>query len=180
MPRRTSGRLRPRQSAGRYPPPKPLLMLPGAEFLHPIGGGARFRPEAPGETEHRQRARRLPRRRRRAFLPLQPGQQLPGMRLIQLFHLLNDHLDCAHVGSVAPAGNVANSTIGNGALVSKPNGAKIARMLCIYSYLRLLTAGSLVRISLRVMAWRRATVSVTLRLAAIACLAAWYCSWDKA
>src|ERR1019366_8119867 len=67
-----------------------------------------------------------------------------------------------------------------GVLVSKPNGAKIACIFIIHNSLRLLTAVSLVRISLRVMAWRRATLSVTLRLAAIACLAAWYCSWDKA
>ena len=46
------------------------------------------------------------------FLPLQPGQQLPGMRLVQLFHLLNDHLNCAHVGSVALVRNVATSAIG--------------------------------------------------------------------
>jgi hypothetical protein len=46
------------------------------------------------------------------FLPLQPGQQLPGVRLVQLLHLLNDDLNCAHVGSVAPVENVANSGFG--------------------------------------------------------------------
>src|ERR1035441_7610740 len=112
MPRRTSGRLRPRQSAGRYPPPRPSLMLPGTEFIHPISGGASFRPKPPCETEHRQRPRRLPPRRPRVFLPLQPGQQLPGMRLVQLFHLFNDHLNCAHVGSVALVRNVATSALG--------------------------------------------------------------------
>ena len=87
-------------------------MLPGAEFIHPIRGGASFRPKAPGETEHRQRPRRLPGRRHGIFLPVQPDQQLPGMRLVQLFNLLHDHLNCAHAGSVAYLGSVATSAIG--------------------------------------------------------------------
>ena len=122
MPRRTSGRLRPRQSAGRYPPPQPSLTLPVAEFSHPIGGGARFSPKAPGEIEHRHRADRLLGRRRCPFLPLQPGQQLPGMRFVQLFHLLNDHVDGAHMGSVAPLGNGANSAFWEVQRVIPPPG----------------------------------------------------------
>ena len=103
----------------RYPPPRPSLTLSGAEFVHPLGGGATFRPKAPGKTEHRHRARWLPGWSRRAFLSLQPGQQLAGVRLVQLFNLLNDHFDCAHVGSLAPVRTVPNSAFENSA-ASRP------------------------------------------------------------
>jgi hypothetical protein len=72
-------------------------------------GGAGLRPKAPGETEHRHRACGLSGVCRCSFLPLQPDQQLPGTCFVQLFHLFYDHFDCAHVGSVAPTGNVANA-----------------------------------------------------------------------
>ncbi len=101
------------QRPRRHLPPKPSLTLPGAEFIYPIGGGARFRPEASSEAEHRHGACRLRAWRRGVFLPLQPGQQLPGVCIVQLPHLLNDHFDCAHGGSVASVEHVANSALGN-------------------------------------------------------------------
>ena len=106
-PRQMSGRLRRRQSGGRYRSPTPLLTFSGAKIIHPIRRGTRRSPEFAGESKHGHGASWRAGGSRRAFLALQPDQQLAGMRLVELPDLLNDHFDCAHAGSLARVRNEA-------------------------------------------------------------------------
>ncbi len=71
-------------------------MLPGAEFGHPVAGGAWLGMEAAREAEHGHRTERRGLAGFAVCLRFQPSEQLPRVRVVQMPDFFDRHFNGAH------------------------------------------------------------------------------------